>query len=172
MASFDLDFHRQRQGQPRLGWVLVLAGLLSAGMAAYFTMELERKSRDLGELKSQLAASEQLLQERSIVVETPEQVAMRERLGSWSANALTPMRVVEANWSKKLAMSQLSLTRDESAMVIEFEASSIKEGMDLHRRLVRSGYFRGVKLLRHSITVSGGASVVLMAIELQWGNGK
>ena len=172
MASFKLDFQRRPEGIAWLGWTMLIAGLTAAVFVAFVAQSLEQRSDDVAALKEQTTRSERALRERSEVIETPEQQAARERLAQWSDQALTPLKVVELNWSEQLSMVQLTLSRDDGAMVVEFEASTLKEGMDLHRRLLAANYFREVRLLRHAVSTGGGAPLVLMAIELHWGGKK
>ena len=171
MASFNLDFQRQPDGVPWLGWSMLCAGLAVAIYVAFVAQGLDLRADAVDALKEQTTRSERALRERSEVIETPEQQAQRERLAQWSDQALTPLKMVELNWSEQLTMVQLTLSRDDAVMVIEFEASSLKEGMDLHRRLLASKYFREVRLLRHAIGNGGGAPLVVMAIELHWAGG-
>jgi hypothetical protein len=172
MASFKLDFHRAPEGIAWLGWSLLTAGLLAAVAVAYLAQGLELRAEEVATLQEQSARSERALRERSEVVETPEQQATRERLAQWSQQALTPLKVIEMNWSDQLTMVQLTLSRDDASLAIEFEASALKEGMDLHRRLLKSGFFREVRLLRHALAPQSGPGAVLMAIELHWGDAK
>jgi hypothetical protein len=172
MASFKLDFHRPPEGNAWLGWGLLCAGLLAAMAMAYLAHGLEKHAEEVAELQEKTARIERALRERSEVVETSEQQATRERLTHWSHHALTPLRVIEQNWSDQLTMFQLTLSRDDTSLVIEFEASALKEGMDLHRRLLKSGLFREVRLLRHALAQQSGPGAVLMAIELHWGDAK
>jgi hypothetical protein len=172
MASFNLDFHRPPEGIAWLGWGLLSAGLLTAVAVAHLAQDLERRAEEVATLQEQTARSERALRERSEVVETPQQQATRERLTHWGHHALTPLKVIEKNWSDQLTMVQLTLSRDDTSLVIEFEASALKEGMDLHRRLLKSGFFREVRLLRHALAPQSGPGAVLMAIELHWGDAK
>lgn len=172
MASFKLDFHRRQQGIPWLGWSMLCAGLAGATLVAYLGLGVQDLADQVEVLKDQTALRENALRARSEVAETPEQQSQRERLSQWSQHALTPLRVLEASWSDQLSMVQLNLAREDGAMVVEFEASSLKEGMDLHRRLLKSAYFRDVRLLRHAINNANGTPVVLMAIEMHWGSAK
>lgn len=172
MASFKLDFQRPSGSARWFGWAMLCAGLAAAIAVAYLAQAQEQRADEVAALKEQLARSERALRERSDSSETPEQQAERERLAQWSHLALTPLKVVELSWSDQLTMQQLTLSRDDGALVIEFEASSLKEGMDLHRRLLKSDFFREVRLLRHAMANNGGPNAVLMAIELHWGAAK